>query len=319
MRPLVIAVSAFMFMSIAGTAGWAQDAAAPEPQEQPIYLQAKAERPPDAQHTDEASSASAPVAPPSPTPTAGAPEVHIIINIPATTLTLYENGEAKMHAKVAVGQGIYPTPEDKMTIDHVEWNPWWLPPPSDWAKDAVKTPPGPGNPLGVVKMPMQRAVMLHGTNSQSSVGRAASHGCMRMYNKDAGDLAWYLQTHFSDKTDPKLRDVYAKNRRTTYYVKLNQNVPVDIIYDPVAVANGELNFFPDYYGKVRSRKEEAIITAITASGVNRKDIKEDRVEIYAQRWPTLETRIPLHRVVTTPEAEEILKLPPVDEHVRLTE
>jgi lipoprotein-anchoring transpeptidase ErfK/SrfK len=50
-------------------------------------------------------------------------------------------------------------------------------------------PPGPSNPLGV------RAIYLgwseyriHGTNAPSSIGSAASSGCIRMRNSDVSDL-----------------------------------------------------------------------------------------------------------------------------------
>ena len=163
----------------------------------------------------------------------GPPDVKMIINIPATTMTLYENGVPKLRSKVAVGTGIYPTPEDKMSIGRVVWNPWWIPPPADWAKDEEKTPPGPGNPLGVVKLPMQRGYMLHGTNARSSVGRAASHGCMRMYNQDAAALAWYLQTTFSNKTDPALRKKYKKHRRVYQRPYLSHSERIRHLEKPV--------------------------------------------------------------------------------------
>lgn len=270
--------------------------------DQPIYLQSDVQSP---------ELAKAPiVGPKKPS------DVSIVINIPSTTLTLYEDGAPKIRAKVAVGSGIYPTPEDKMFINHIEWNPWWIPPPSDWAKEDVKTPPGPGNPLGAVKLPMQKAVLLHGTNSRSSVGRAASHGCMRMYNEDVTALAWHLQSRFSDKNDPELLKKYKKNQRTTFYVRLNRRIPVDIIYDPVDVSNGELIIFPDYYGKVRGRRTQAIIDTLTTHGILREKIDGTRVKLYADNWPWLERRIPLHRVINDPKAERILTLAAVDDRVR---
>jgi len=246
----------------------------------------------------------------------GVKDVHIIINIPATTMTLYENGKPHIRSKIAVGSGIYPTPEDKMTINHVVWNPWWIPPPSDWAKDDVKTPPGPGNPLGVVKIPMQKAIMLHGTNARSSVGRPASHGCMRMYNQDAAALAWYLQSNFSDKTDEALREKYKKYRRKSFHVRLNRRIPVDIIYDPVGVKNGELMLFPDYYNKVRGRRFDVIGHALTSNGVSRSSIDDDHVRLHAANWPRIERRLQIHRVTRSPEAKRILSLQPVDQDVR---
>lgn len=243
-------------------------------------------------------------------------DVHIVANIPATTLTLYENGKPIIRSKIAVGSGIYPTPEDKMSINHVVWNPWWIPPPSDWAKDDVKTPPGPGNPLGLVKIPMQKGILFHGTNARSSVGRPASHGCMRMYNEDATALAWYLQSNFSDQTDPALLDKYKKYRRRSFHVKLNRRIPVDLIYDPVAVENGELLLFPDYYNKVRGRRFDIIINALTQHGISRSSINDDHVRLHASNWPRIEQRLQIHRVTRSPNAQRILALQPVDENVR---
>ncbi len=326
MRNITAALGAFGILATASLVG-AQEPSA----DRPIYLsdppatevdnttlayrrERRPAREAPAQDTADSRTKAPEAAPP---PEASAQKgVHIVINIPSTTLTVYEDGIPVIRSKVAVGQGIYPTPQTKMSIGHVEWNPWWIPPPSDWAKDDVKTPPGPGNPLGPVKMPMQRAVLLHGTNARSSVGRAASHGCMRMYNEDAIALAWYLQSHFSDKNDPSLLEKYQKSRRTTFYVKLNQSIPVDIIYDPVDVVNGEILLFPDYYGKARGRRYDLIIDALVGHGIKRENIHDDHVRLHATHWPSIEERFPLHRVTRSPEADRILALPAVDKRVR---
>jgi len=294
---LHIVIACFVLIGV-GFSAWAQEKTA----DRPIYL---------AEQTEAQEAVQTPATRP-----AGPPDVKIIINIPATTMTLYENGQPKIRSKVSVGTGIYPTPEDHMYINHIVWNPWWIPPPSDWAKDEEKTPPGPGNPLGLIKIPMQRGYMLHGTNARSSVGRAASHGCMRMYNQDAAALGWYLQTHFSNKTDPSLRERYSKQRTTSFQVNLNQRIPVDIIYDPVDVIDGELMLFPDYYGKVRRRRFNIIIDALVNHGIKRDSIDDNHVRIHANNWPQLETRIPLHRVINSTKADRILALPAVDNRVR---
>jgi len=61
------------------------------------------------------------------------PKVYIEVNIPATELTVYENGHPLFKRRVAIGQGVYPTPEQESYITKIEWNPWWYPPESDWA------------------------------------------------------------------------------------------------------------------------------------------------------------------------------------------
>ncbi|CAN5548507.1 L,D-transpeptidase [soil metagenome] len=51
-------------------------------------------------------------------------------------------------------------------------------------------PPGPNNPAGVMWIALNREGMgLHGTNDPDSVGRSASHGCVRLANWDVVRLA----------------------------------------------------------------------------------------------------------------------------------
>lgn len=187
-------------------------------------------------------------------------EYKIIINIPATKLTLYEDEKPVLEFPVAVGQVIYKTPTGHQEIKKIEWNPWWYPPDSEWAKNDVITPPGPKNPLGPVKLPMSDDLRLHGTNKDRSIGSAASHGCIRLHSKDAVTLAWYLQSHLSDKADPALLEKYKKMGSTTFHVSLNKTVPVDIIYRPIAFNEDAVTIYPDLYGKVKDINSEVAWT-----------------------------------------------------------
>jgi len=48
---------------------------------------------------------------------------------------------------------------------------------------------GKGNPLGARALYLgDSPFRIHGTNKPSSIGKAASHGCIRMYNKDVKAL-----------------------------------------------------------------------------------------------------------------------------------
>ena len=50
--------------------------------------------------------------------------------------------------------------------------------------------PGPNNPVGTVWIEINKeGYGLHGTPEPSEIGRAASHGCVRLTNWDAEDLA----------------------------------------------------------------------------------------------------------------------------------
>jgi len=236
-----------------------------------------------------------------------APEVYIEVNIPATELTLFENGKPLYVKPIAIGQGVYPTPEQESHIKKIEWNPWWYPPPNAaWAKNDKPTPPGPGNPLGLVKMALSDAILFHGTNKEKSVGRPASHGCMRMFNADAVEIAWYLQSHFSSKKDESLRALYKKNGRTTYVVELDQPVPVRLAYKPLIVRGDKLVFYPDYYNKLKGtkKKKEAIIAAIGGSGKAPDELADKKVEALAAHWPPRGTEVPIESLAKGSRAEE---------------
>jgi lipoprotein-anchoring transpeptidase ErfK/SrfK len=87
---------------------------------------------------------------------------------------------------VATGLSAFPTPLGKYEIVNLQRNPWWYPPPSDWAAESEPVPPGPGNPLGTRWMGISAPyVGIHGTPDAASIGYSASHGCIRMRIPDA--------------------------------------------------------------------------------------------------------------------------------------
>lgn len=51
-------------------------------------------------------------------------------------------------------------------------------------------PPGPNNPVGVMWIALnKKGIGIHGTNDPDSIGRAASHGCIRLANWDVVKVA----------------------------------------------------------------------------------------------------------------------------------
>ena len=55
--------------------------------------------------------------------------------------------------------------------------------------------PGPRNPVGVMWIALnKKGIGIHGTNDPGSIGRAASHGCIRLANWDVVRLATKLKT-----------------------------------------------------------------------------------------------------------------------------
>jgi len=99
--------------------------------------------------------------------------------------------------RCAIGQPKYPTPTGSFYIGKKVKNPTWNNPGSDWAKNMpASIGPGPNNPLGMRAMYLytmsgsDTGVRFHGVphSEDSSIGHAASHGCMRMHEKDAENL-----------------------------------------------------------------------------------------------------------------------------------
>jgi lipoprotein-anchoring transpeptidase ErfK/SrfK len=117
-----------------------------------------------------------------PEPQPDAPR-RIVISIPAMTLELVENSELVKSYRIAVGKRSTPTPTGTFQIASMVKEPTWYGPRGEIAK------PGPKNPVGTRWIGLDRkGYGIHGTNAPGSIGRAASHGCIRLRNADAEDL-----------------------------------------------------------------------------------------------------------------------------------
>ena len=227
-----------------------------------------------------------------PTISADYPALSIEVNIPAAELRLKENGEIVRRFNVAVGQPQYPTPIRSEQLTQLIWNPWWFPPDSPWAKDEKVTPPGPGNPLGPVKMPLSDGVRMHGTTKDKSIGTAASHACIRMHNEDARTLAWILQSEYSDAIDPALLEKYRRHSGSSFYVPLARPIPVDFIYEPVEIEGEVLKLHRDWYHKIKNPKA-TLLEALKQSGMASDAVNEETLNALVKDWQNHSIEIPL--------------------------
>ena len=114
----------------------------------------------------------------------------ILVDISERKLYLYEGGEVSKTYGVAVGTPSHPTPRGEFEITLKRYMPTWSNPGSAWAADMPRTiGPGPSNPLGTRALNINApGIRIHGTTANSSIGSAASHGCMRMHRWDIEDL-----------------------------------------------------------------------------------------------------------------------------------
>jgi lipoprotein-anchoring transpeptidase ErfK/SrfK len=116
-----------------------------------------------------------------------APKRQIIISIADRQLAVIDHGQVLKTYPIAVGAHGTPSPNgDFVIINH--------------AKDPIyrggdtEIPPGKDNPLGSRWMGLNlQGYGIHGTNVQSSVGKAVSHGCFRMRKQDVEELYTLVQ------------------------------------------------------------------------------------------------------------------------------
>jgi lipoprotein-anchoring transpeptidase ErfK/SrfK len=102
----------------------------------------------------------------------------IVVSIPDRKLALLEGERVLKIYDVAVGKPATPSPHGEFKIVSRAIDPVWK-----------GVPPGPNNPVGTRWLGLSaKGYGIHGTNAPSSIGKAASHGCIRMRNRDVEEL-----------------------------------------------------------------------------------------------------------------------------------
>ncbi len=220
----------------------------------------------------------------------------LVLNIPAYRLEAYEGLRLVRRYLVAVGDRAFPTPIGTFWITRIEWNPWWVPPASDWAKaDTVTPPPGPGNPMGRVKLFFLDSYFLHGTPQPASVGSAASHGCVRLVNQDAIDLAILIHRYASPDVLPEdvRRFVHLTPADRTRRVTLRHPVPLEIRYDVVEIRGDQIVAYPDIYHLGGERIVTRALGALARLGLDTAAINGARLDRLVQEAGRGPTAIPI--------------------------
>ena len=159
----------------------------------------------------------------------------IVINLPEMRLYLYpesakEGEDVEIRTwPIGIGTEETPSPIRSFRIVTKEENPTWVVP-----RSILKTmnpprpvfPPGPDNPLGAYRMRLSYDLYsIHGTDTPWAVGRLGTHGCIRLYPEDIGEL-------FAD---------------------VRVGTPGEIVYQPVKVGEDGgriyVQIHPDIYGR----------------------------------------------------------------------
>ena len=156
--------------------------------------------------------------------------LRMVIDISERKLYVEEDGSRIESYNVAVGTANHPTPRGSFAVQRIIWNPRWVPPNSEWAKGEKPREPGdPKNPMGRVKIFFNEPTYyIHGTNAESSIGSAASHGCVRMLNDEVIELAQLLIDRSGTPVEPGLIQRLINRVRQTREVRLQNAIPLRV-------------------------------------------------------------------------------------------
>jgi lipoprotein-anchoring transpeptidase ErfK/SrfK len=106
----------------------------------------------------------------------------VLVSIADRRLAVMENGNVLAYFPVAVGAVVSPSPTGEFEIVNRVANPAYY-------HDGVVMAASRDSPVGTRWIGLNlKGYGIHGTNAPRSIGRAASHGCIRLKNRDVERL-----------------------------------------------------------------------------------------------------------------------------------
>ena len=169
----------------------------------------------------------------------------IVVNIPEMRMYVFparaKPGQQIVMRTWAVGIGSddTPSPVGPFNVTSKDKNPTWYVPDSIYrtmGKERRRVvPPGPDNPMGAYRIRLSRGLYsIHGTDIPWAIGRETTHGCLRLYPEDIGEL----------------------------YALVKPSTRVELVYEPVKVgaADGRVyvEVHDDVYRRFHSLEAEAL-------------------------------------------------------------
>jgi len=111
----------------------------------------------------------------------------VLVSLVDRKLAVIDNGVVIATFQVAVGAKISPSPTGEFTIVSRVTNPTYY-------RRGTVIPSGKDNPVRTRWVGLNlKGYGIHGTNAPRSIGRAASHGCIRLRNRDMERLFTMLR------------------------------------------------------------------------------------------------------------------------------
>ncbi len=119
-------------------------------------------------------------------------DIEIVVKLNKRTIDVYHHGEIIKQYLVAIGQTEWETPVGSFeVIQKSEYPAWEHPITGEIIPAGNKQNPLGSHWIGFLSN-NDGQIGFHGTNEESLIGEAISHGCIRMLNEDIEDLYTYV-------------------------------------------------------------------------------------------------------------------------------
>jgi lipoprotein-anchoring transpeptidase ErfK/SrfK len=125
---------------------------------------------------------------------------HVQISIRGNTFNAFDaQGNLVFHSPTTLGNKYDPSPSETVEVKKITFDPHFHYQPTLFHEVPDDEPeanlsPGPNSPVGVVWVALSKPHFgIHGTRDPESIGYASSHGCVRLTNWDANDVARRLK------------------------------------------------------------------------------------------------------------------------------
>ena len=149
----------------------------------------------------------------------------IVINLPEMRLFLFNFSRKLIRTyPIGIGKTSDPTPTGGFVISEKIKDPVWTVPPGLTNEYQIaQIPPGENNPLGKYWLGLKGSHSgLHGTNFPWSVGRLATHGCMRLYPEDISRI--FSLVDYGTQVQIVYQPVKFGTRRNRIFVEVHPDV-----------------------------------------------------------------------------------------------
>jgi murein L,D-transpeptidase YcbB/YkuD len=154
--------------------------------------------------------------------------LRFVVDISDRELRVFRGDQLRATHDVAVGTEEWPTPTGSWEFHRVDINPEWNPPKDEeWAEDEERQPPGAeNNPMGRARLVYRMPNTVHGTDDLASLGKASSHGSIRVSNDVVIELAEMLLKAGGSWEGQQWFQQMTQNRTEEYQVPLERRIPV---------------------------------------------------------------------------------------------